>query len=534
MTKNIIRNTFYAASALVLVSCTKMQDIGILNTGGYEHLDKSTPLKDAAAFPIGTAISPGPFNNDAKYREIVLRDFNSVTFEYHMKHGAIQKSNGTKDFATADNMINALNGIPVFGHTLAWHQNQNASYLNTVLGLSSEAPVVELINNGTLEAGALGDWGVWNNAGGAASVTVTNDAAYVFQGTYAMKVVNPVNGNPWNVQIASNAFPTVAGKTYRVSFNIRTESGAGQMRLSTSGTDAQYGGDVEVTSTYQPSVWTFNGITGNTRLMIDIGAVQGTYYIDNFSVIEVSEAPTGPALVRAVDSLLEDYITATVNHFKDRVKAWDVVNEMFTDNGAIRNSVNTTIPEGATDYFLWSNYLGRDFAYNAFKYAEAADPTADLYINDYNLEYSPQKVDSLIKHVAELKERGAKVDGIGTQMHISWRTDLGKMEDMFRKLGQTGLKIRISELDIKTVMGSPAGAPTDLLNSYQAAMAKKVVELYLKHIPAPQRAGITIWGINDGNSWVSDGGKEFALFYNDNYEKKPAYGAFLAALLGKE
>lgn len=529
------KNTIYVAISLMLLGCTKMQDINILNNGGFTELETNVALKDAATFPIGTAISPGPFNNEPKYKEAVLRDFNSVTFEWHMKHGAIQKNDGTRDFTPADNLIASLNGIPVFGHTLAWHQNQNATYLNNLLGLASDAPVEELLQNGGFEDGALGAWGAWNTASGTATIEVTNNASYVASGSYALKVVNPANGNPWGVQIASNAFATGAGKNYRVTFGIRTETGAGKMRLSTnvSAGSAAYQGDVDVTSAYQTIVWNFTGEEANTRIMIDIGSTQGTYYIDNFSVVEAVVPPTGPELVQAVEEILEEYITATVNHFKDRVKAWDVVNEMFTENGAIRNAANTTIPDGATDFFLWSNYLGRDFAYKAFKFAEAADPTADLYINDYNLESAPQKLDSLIAHVNELKQRGAKVDGIGTQMHISWRSDLGRMEEMFRKLGQTGLKIRVSELDIKTIMGSAAGTPTELLNSYQAAMAKKVVELYIKHIPESQRAGITIWGINDGNSWLSNGGKEFALFYDDNYEKKPAYGAFLAALQGK-
>ncbi len=535
MKKSFLKYTIAAYSALFVLSCTKMDDIGILNDGGYAALDNSMPLKNAAAFPIGTAISPGPFNNEAKYREIVLRDFSSVTFEYHMKHGAIVKEDGSKDFSAAHNMISNLNGIPVFGHTLAWHQNQNATFLNTTLGLASAEEPEELLQNGNFEAGNINPWGAWNNAGGAAEVGVTSNSAYVYDGTYSLRVMNPVNGNPWGVQIASNQFATEAGENYRVTFAIRTESGAGQMRLSTNNDNgADYQGDVAVTNAWQTVVWNFTGRAGLTRIMIDIGSAAGTYYLDNFSVVQVPVPVTGPELAAKVDSLLKDFIIATVTEFKADVRAWDVVNEIFNDEGAIRNAANTPTPDGASDFFLWSGYLGKELAYSAFRYAEEADPTADLYINDYNLELHPRKVDSLISLVNELKQRGAKIDGIGTQMHINWRTDLGKMEDMFRKLGQTGLKIRISELDIRTVMTSAAGGPTPLLNSYQAAMAKDVVELYIKHIPPAQRAGITIWGVNDGNSWISNNGAEFALFYDDNYEKKPAYGAFLHALLNNQ
>lgn len=533
--KIIIKNVLIVVSSLLTISCTKAQDVNIVNNDEGEPVVVDKPLKEAAAFPIGTAISPSPFYGDVKYREVVLRDFNSVTFEWHMKHGAIQKMDGSLDFTAADNLITALNGMTVFGHTLAWHQNQNATYLNNRVGQSNNIAGEELLSDGTFEDGNATEWEIWNNADDAALVEVINNPTYVSQGSYALKIVNPVNGNPWNVQLASNPFVTKSGTTYRVTYNIRTETGVGKVRMSTnvSSGEPAYQSDINVNTSYQTIVWNFNGEDANTRLMIDIGSTQGTYYIDNISVVEVAPPPTGPELVQLVSDILESYIKETVNHFKDRIHAWDVVNEMFTEDGRIRNSANTTIPQGANDYFIWSNYLGRDFAYKAFKYAEEADPTAELYINDYNLESSPRKLDSLIAHVSEIKQRGAKVDGIGTQMHISWKTDLILMEDMFRKLGQTGLKIRVSELDIKTVLGSADGTPKELLNNYQAAMAKKVVELYLKHIPAPQRAGITIWGVNDGNSWLSDGGKEFALFYDDNYQKKPAYAAFLAGLEGK-
>jgi endo-1,4-beta-xylanase len=179
---------------------------------------------------------------------------------------------------------------------------------------------------------------------------------------------------------------------------------------------------------------------------------------------------------------------------------------------------------------VWSHYLGRDFGVKAFNYAKAADPTADLFINDYNLETSSRKLDSLIKYVAEIRGKGAKVDGIGTQMHIDWNTSMVGIENMFKKLGATGLKIRITELDIATLLGGNAKQPTPQLLAYQAQMAQNVVESYLRNIPKLQRAGITIWGLHDSSSWRYRNGAEFALFYDNDFKKKPAYIAILQAL----
>ncbi|MBK6938509.1 MAG: endo-1,4-beta-xylanase [Chitinophagaceae bacterium] len=101
---------------------------------------------------------------------------------------------------------------------------------------------------------------------------------------------------------------------------------------------------------------------------------------------EVIDVPTGAAVAAKLDELLGKYITPMVTRYKSKVKAWDVVNELLADDGNLRNNANSPAPAGRNDWFVWSNYLGRDYALKAFNYAAAADPTALLFINDYNLE----------------------------------------------------------------------------------------------------------------------------------------------------
>jgi endo-1,4-beta-xylanase len=414
---------------------------------------------------------------------------------------------------------------------LAWHSQQNRTYLRNYTGLTAPA-VIELLTNSGFESGLTG-WSTFNtgNPAGTSTVTSTTAAAEVRTGTTAMKVVNPIGypGSQWRVQVSSGAFTTVPGKQYAISYWVKATSSGGSIRLSTGPSAAQYQGDQNIGTAWQQVTWTITASLTSTTFLFDLGQAANTYFIDDASVKEVVNAPSGASVMLKVDTALNTYITNMVTRYKNKVRAWDVINEMFTEGGEIRNESNSPDP----NWFVWSHYLGRDFGVKAFNYAKAADPTADLFINDYNLETSSAKLDSLIKYVAEIRAKGAKVDGIGTQMHINWNTSMVGIEEMFRKLGATGLKVRITELDIATLLGGNAKSPTPQLLAYQAQMAKNVVESYLRNVPKAQRAGITIWGLHDSSSWRYNNGAEFALFYNSDFTKKPAYSAFLQALRGK-
>jgi endo-1,4-beta-xylanase len=527
----LIKNGLLIFSSIVLFgACTKGPEVGILNTGNFGST--STALRDAADFPIGVAVDYTPMLNDGIYATIVKQDFDAVTFGYQMKHGAVVQDNGTFNFTNTDALVAACGNQAIFGHTLGWHQNQNAIFLKSYAGITLPA-ATELATNPGFESGLTG-WSVFNsgNPAGTATITTGSGANEVRTGTGSMKVINPTayTGSQWRVQVSSTAFPTTPTKQYIISYWVKAASSNGSIRLSTGPTNSQYQGDQTIGTAWQQVIWNITADITSTTFLFDMGQVANTYFIDDISVKEVITPPSGSQIAAKLDTALGNFISTMVNRYKAKVHAWDVINELFADNGSIRTNANTSVT--ASDVLVWSNYMGRDYALKAFAYATANDPTADLFINDYALETNSVKLDSLIAFVKELKGKGAKVDGIGTQMHIGWNTSNAGIDAMMQKLAATGLKIRISELDVKSIMGSAAGKPTPELMGYQAAMFQYVIGSYIKYIPKAQQAGITVWGVTDKSSWLYNNGTEFPLLYDNNYAKKPAYAGFLQGLKG--
>ncbi len=91
------------------------------------------PLRELAAaqgIRFGTAVDPVPLAPDARYREVLAREFDMGTPENHMKWGLVHPDRDRYDVAAADAVVDALeaDGSAVRGHTLAWNM-QNPQWL---------------------------------------------------------------------------------------------------------------------------------------------------------------------------------------------------------------------------------------------------------------------------------------------------------------------------------------------------------------------------------------------------------------------
>src|SRR5208337_88334 len=114
-------------------------------------------------------------------------------------------------------------------------------------------------------------------------------------------------------------------------------------------------------------------------------------------------------------------------------------------------------------------------------------PDAELYYNDYNLDTSKAKCDAAVAIVKDLKSKGLRIDGVGIQLHggLAYPT-VKSLEYAIASLAASGVKVMITELDIKTQTRGYRGADVsqvnrDSTNDPNAAAAETQKKLAAKY-----------------------------------------------------
>ncbi len=225
---------------------------------------------------------------------------------------------------------------------------------------------------------------------------------------------------------------------------------------------------------------------------------------------------------------MEEHINTVAGRYKNRVSAWDVVNEALNEDGSYRQS-------------QWFNIIGEDYIEQAFIMAAQAAPNAKLYYNDYNL-FAPQKRQGVIKIVKNLQSKGIRIDGIGLQGHYGLDyPKLSDLQDSIQAYAELGVDVMITELDLTVLPTRNTGA--DISNTFQYSkeldpypnglppvMAEKLAQRYEdifsilnKHKSKISR--VTFWGISDADSWKNNwpvqGRTDYPLLFDRNMKLKP-------------
>ena len=218
--------------------------------------------------------------------------------------------------------------------------------------------------------------------------------------------------------------------------------------------------------------------------------------------------------------ILHGHIKTVMTHYASKVYAWDVVNEAFSDDGTMRHTIWYDQPGiGAGK--------GTKYIEQAVRWAHEADPSAKLFYNDYDAEMINKKSDAIYKMAKDFKKRGVPLDGVGFQTHISLKFDdpakLASVAKNLERFAKLGVELQITELDIRLNDSSPTSL---------SAQAKLYGEITTLCVQQPACKAVQTWGFTDKHSWIPQfyKGQGWALLWDDNYQKKPAYEAVYDAL----
>ena len=207
-----------------------------------------------------------------------------------------------------------------------------------------------------------------------------------------------------------------------------------------------------------------------------------------------------------------EHIRRVMDHYKDDVSVWDVVNEPVSDRGGLRPSA-------------FARRLGPGFIADAFRTARTADADAKLYLNEIGAEGINAKSNRLYDIVSGLKRDGVPIDGVGFQVHANLDGLPGDFVANMQRFKALGLEIAITEADVGIPL-PPDGPKVER----QARIYEQIVRACL----TVGCTSLTFWGFTDSRSWISEtqAGMGAATLLDDKLAPKPAFLAVQRALGG--
>ena len=231
---------------------------------------------------------------------------------------------------------------------------------------------------------------------------------------------------------------------------------------------------------------------------------------------------------------MREHIYTIVSHFKGRVDAWDVVNEAFEDDGSPRQS-------------LFYKILGTDYIPLAFQYAHEADPSIQLFYNDFSMNKAT-KVEGVARFFRPLIQQGLPITAIGMQGHMILEDNVDnsvikQYEHSINTIAALGVPTFFSELDL-SVLPNPYGFSganisdaftyrpemdpykEGLTKEQEAKIEQFWVDFYKMLIPHHKDIlRVNFWCLNDADSWRNDfpikGRTDYATLFDRQNQLKP-------------
>lgn len=572
----IMKDLFFFIMALGLAVPAVAQEKfeqGKPDNDKYRYLDSYDNLKDYIDytkypnFKLGAGTTVNDYLNKATVKKMINNNFTETVAGNAMKMGSVVNGNGDMNFSTVRSYVNAATtaGLNVYGHTLAWHSQQPKTWL---LKLLADKPDP----NGETEMGVIASKDFrtsqsvdWHSDFDKFGFSISFDA------TNGLHVnCSKVCENSWDVQfLVMTGIKAIIDEDCKVTITVRG-SKAGTLHSKMGDWDTGWSSgvcpNIPFTDEWQDVEVDYVPVLGTNFLLLQCGDFVGDIYIKKISVegpkikyVQQTKQEMHDTLVYAMDKWIKGMMEACGG----KVKAWDLVNEAISGGGddgwghyVLQHSQNYSAnanPDATWDVggdaFYWQDYMGDlEYVRQACRLARKYGPDdIVLFINDYNLESdwdNNKKLVSLIDWIRKWELDGVtRIDGIGTQMHISYYENTGTqaskkraITNMFTLMKQSGKLVRVSEMDMGYVDINGKTLKTSQLTETQhqnmAGFYAWIINEYLRIIPPAQQWGICQWCTNDApanSGWRK--GEPVGIWDIDGY-RKHAYAGFVSGLSG--
>jgi GH35 family endo-1,4-beta-xylanase len=399
-----------------------------------------------------------------------------------------------------------------------------------------------------------------------------NQTTYGFSlsfGTTTGLNVTTTTSYPWQVQfVPMDNIQLTTGQTYKLTMTVKgTSSGQLDGRLGDWGGGASF--SIPFTTEWNDVEVNVKPTVANNFILVHVPNFVGTVNIRTIKIegykdktIPQTKQEKHDTLVYAMNKWIKGMMLACGG----KVKAWDLVNEAISGGGndgqgnyALQHSegYNSGTWDVGGDAFYWQDYMGDlDYVRQACRLARKYGPEdVKLFINDYNLEgtwdivtkdgiSASKKIWSLVNWIKKWEADGVtKIDGIGTQMHISFNKKESAQNSlknaitgMFKLMAKSGKMVRVSELDMgyNDINGNsvPTGSMTEAQHKEMADFYEWIIKQFLTIVPPEQQWGICQWCSNDSQGgWRAN--TPVGIWDVNNY-RKHVYAGFVRGLNGGE
>ena len=546
-------------------------ELGKPNDDNYRYLDEYKALKDYIDyskypnFKLGAGTTVPEYLQKSTVYNMTNKNFTETVAGNAMKMASCVDGNGNMNFETVKNYVKAATeaGLSVYGHTLAWHSQQPIGWLTKLVGdkpdPSSEQVYTEIASKDFRTNKTVG----WKSEEATYGYSIT------FDGTDGMKIHTTKKcENFWDVQFqAMTDIMLQAGTSYKMTITIRgTEAGTMHSKLGDFNTaySDETCPNFAFTTEWKDVEVDYKPVLDNNFLLLQCGDFVGDIFVKSIKfegyqgkMIPRTQEERHDALVEAMDKWIKGMMEAC----DGKVKAWDLVNEAIAGEGndgegnyILQSSKlsNSGSWDVGGDKFYWQDYMGDlDYVRQACRLARKYGPEdVKLFINDYNLESDwddNKKVKSLVNWIKKWEADGVtKIDGIGTQMHISCYEDANLMKSakdhitkMFEIIAASGKLCRVSEMDMGYVRGSNKWGGSVKTDQLTESEHKKMADFYewifkefFRIIPPAQQWGICQWCPTDAPANSGWRGGEPVGIWDLSYYRKHVYAGFVRGLGG--